>query len=267
MAKGSAKDPVNKYHAPALEKGLDILELLAEHSVGLSQAAIAKSLGRTANQNYRMLATLERRGYLIRSNCGELYQLSMQLYTLAHRHPPMRRLLSHVMPVLREAAEKAQQSIQIIVNNRGELLVPEVAESPGNFGLTFRRGSRCGLYNSAAGGVLSAFASEADLAELIATHRLIEGETVTPRAEFEKTMTKVRAQGFHRLPSSTIFGVENIAYPIFGPNNEAIAALACPYLSRIDKTNYASPQNVQTILADAALSLSMAGGSPSIEES
>ncbi len=41
------------YTAPALEKGLDILELLAVSPIGLSQAEIATKLKRSVNEIYR----------------------------------------------------------------------------------------------------------------------------------------------------------------------------------------------------------------------
>lgn len=43
----------DRYRAPALEKGLDILELLAQRVEGLSQAEIAKELGRSPNETDR----------------------------------------------------------------------------------------------------------------------------------------------------------------------------------------------------------------------
>ncbi|MEM7446546.1 MAG: helix-turn-helix domain-containing protein, partial [Pseudomonadota bacterium] len=60
-------DQETRYRAPALDKGLDILELLAGEDGGLTQTDIAKALGRTANELYRMLDRLVRRGYIVRS--------------------------------------------------------------------------------------------------------------------------------------------------------------------------------------------------------
>ena len=55
-------DPsLEKYRAPALDKGLDIIELLASADEGLSQAEIAKALNRSPNEIYRMLDRLVRR--------------------------------------------------------------------------------------------------------------------------------------------------------------------------------------------------------------
>ena len=52
------------YRAPALEKGLDILELLADRPEGLSQSEIARALGRTVGEIFRMLNCLVERGFL-----------------------------------------------------------------------------------------------------------------------------------------------------------------------------------------------------------
>ena len=50
------KDDADRYRAPALDKGLDILELLAEQKEGLTRAEITKLLGRNASEMYRMLS-------------------------------------------------------------------------------------------------------------------------------------------------------------------------------------------------------------------
>src|SRR3569623_1211370 len=62
-----------RFRALALDKGLDILELLASIEEGLRQAEIAKSLDRSPNEIYRMLDRLVRRGYVLRT-IGDRYE-------------------------------------------------------------------------------------------------------------------------------------------------------------------------------------------------
>src|SRR5579871_5842145 len=76
------------YHAPALEKGLDILEYLATESVPVSQADLARALGRTPSEIFRMLVLLERRGYVSKDAPSARYSLSLRLYAMAHAHNP-----------------------------------------------------------------------------------------------------------------------------------------------------------------------------------
>ena len=55
-----------KYPVPALEKGLDILEELADASTPLSLTQLANNLGRSSNEIFRMVSVLEKRRYIRR---------------------------------------------------------------------------------------------------------------------------------------------------------------------------------------------------------
>jgi len=46
------KDEKKTYTAPALEKGLDIIELLSVEDTGLNQSEIARALGRTSAKSF-----------------------------------------------------------------------------------------------------------------------------------------------------------------------------------------------------------------------
>ena len=74
--------------APALEKGLDLLEALDATATGLTQAELARQVGRSVGEIFRMLATLERRGYVTRDGRSGEYSLSLRLFQLAAQHPP-----------------------------------------------------------------------------------------------------------------------------------------------------------------------------------
>ena len=60
-----------KYRAPALEKGLEILELLSTSQEPLTQTEIARALGRSKNEIFRMLATLVQHGYVSKTQSGD----------------------------------------------------------------------------------------------------------------------------------------------------------------------------------------------------
>ena len=63
---GLDAESAERYRAPALDKGLDIIELLAGTDGGLTQAEIAKALSRSPAEIYRMLDRLVRRDYVRR---------------------------------------------------------------------------------------------------------------------------------------------------------------------------------------------------------
>ena len=65
-----------KYRAPALDRGLDILELLARTSSPLSMTEIAAGLGYSRNEIFRMLQVLEERNYIKRDEYDTGYTLT-----------------------------------------------------------------------------------------------------------------------------------------------------------------------------------------------
>ena len=90
------------YSAPALEKGLDIIELLSESLSGLSQADIAKELKRSVNEIYRMLNILVARNYVELNKDNEKYNLTYKLLQLSSHHQPIKNLMQKSLPVMRE---------------------------------------------------------------------------------------------------------------------------------------------------------------------
>ncbi|MEX3007476.1 IclR family transcriptional regulator [Hoeflea sp. TYP-13] len=260
VANDSMNEADGKYRAPALEKGLDIIELLAGHADGRTQAEIAKALGRSVNEIYRMLTVLVQRGYVSKTPDGDRFQLSMKLFTLSHRHPPLRRLVDQATPLLREAVEVANQSAHIGIHDRGEIVVAAMAQSPENWGLSMRVGAVIGLYNTGTGRILAAFASSDKRAGIIREHELVAGETQMDSNEFDDILDRIVARGYEDMPSETTVGVTNLSFPIFGPDNEAVAALTCPYLQRIDVSDSPDISGVTEIFADVARRLSMSHG-------
>ncbi len=142
------------YAVPALEKGLDILELLADTAGGLGQTEIADATGRTVGQIFRVLGVLERRGYVVRDRQSGLYSFSMMSFDLAHRHPPLRGLVSLATTPMRELAELVRQSCNLSVLDAGRVRVVAQVESPADFGYRVRVGAVFPL-DTAAGEVLA----------------------------------------------------------------------------------------------------------------
>ena len=87
-------DKAPRYQVPALEKGLDILEHLATEGIPLTQAELARALGRSPNELFRMLVSLERRGYIQRDPGSGAYSLTLRLFEMSHTHSPLSDLVA-----------------------------------------------------------------------------------------------------------------------------------------------------------------------------
>src|SRR4051794_5170115 len=134
-----------RYRAPALEKGLDILELLAAEPRGLSQTEVARRIGKSASEIFRMLDVLDRRGYVFRAQPGDRYVLSNRLFELSHRHPPTKRLLDASLGEMRGLANETRQSCHLSVFHDINVLIVAQIDSPDPMGFAVRMGANLPL--------------------------------------------------------------------------------------------------------------------------
>jgi DNA-binding IclR family transcriptional regulator len=255
-----AQDADARYRAPALDKGLDILELLAQQPQGLTRAEIVKEMDRSANEIYRMLERLVVRQYVTRSRSGDRYALSLKLFALANRHPPLNRLINQALPVMDEFARQAEQSCHLGVYDRGNVLIAAQINSPRGWSFSLHRGARVGLLDTASGHVLLAFCDAAERQRMRTEHTAVDGEVPITESKLQATLDGIRKLGYLERDSQQSFGVVDISFPILGPDNCALAALTCPYIRRIDTHVGPGLQQAREWLSRAAQTLSLTQG-------
>lgn len=251
-------EPTDRYRAPALDKGLDILELLAAQAHGLTRAEIVKAMGRSPGEIYRMLERLVARDYVTRSLQGDRYALSLKLYELGHRHPPTERLVAQALPAMEAFAQASEQSCHLGVYNRGNVTVIAQVNGPGSWGLSSRLGVRVSLVDTGSGHVLLAFQPAQRRAEMLAEHQAIEGERPLGADALQALLDRVRAQGHWQGESLQAYGVIDISLPIRGPQGHALAVLTCPFIRRMDRPTGPGFDATRALLAQVAAGLSIA---------
>ena len=247
-----------RYRAPALDKGLDILEILSAQPNALTRGEIDKALGRRPSEGYRMLERLVARRYVTRSLEGDRYAPSLKLFLMAQRHPPMNRLVTQSRPWMQAFANRAEQSCHLGLYEEGNIHIVAETASPGKLSLSIRPGSLVSLVDTGSGHVLLAFQTPESRAELLAAHQPLEGETLISKQELESRLERVREKGYWQGDSQHVKGIIDIAVPLLWPDGQAFAALTCPYITRIDRHVGATVDDARALLLDAARGLSMA---------
>jgi len=245
-----------RYATPALEKGLDILELLASVSEALTHSEIASRLGRTINEVFRMLVCLEERGYISRTGPDERYQLTLKLFEIVHYHHPLQRLVTQARPLVRQVASDTGQSCHLAMLNNAEVVVVAQFDAPGNMGFAVRLGANVDLLNTASGHVILAYQSDEVRARALGAWRLRSRKLIP--VGLYRHLNQIRRRGYEELASYQIRGVSNISYPVLNQHGEAIAAMTVPFLARIGDS--VGPLQVKEALSRASCALSLAIG-------
>ncbi|VAW20433.1 Transcriptional regulator, IclR family [hydrothermal vent metagenome] len=248
-----APDNGDRYRAPALDKGLDILELLAATDLSLSQAEIAKSLNRSPNEIYRMLDRLVRRNYVRRTE-QERYELTLKLFELAHQSPFIRRLVSHATPLVRHFARDAGQACHLVVYDRNMLVVVAQLDAPGYWSIAIRIGGRMSLINTGSGHVFLAYANDEERALMLEERDDIVTNKVPD--DFEQRLAQVKERGYEMMQSLQVSGVTHLSVPIFGPLGTVVATLTCPFIDRLDQPEAPGKKDVLELLIAAGKKIS-----------
>ena len=254
LLQGDAEEKIS-YATPALEKGLDVIELLAHQPGGLTKSEISRELKRTVSEIFRMLLCLERRGYIAQVE-NERYALTLKLFRLVQEHPPTERLITEALPVMHHLAHETQQSCHMGIIEGAQVTILAQVNPSTSIGFYVKLGSSVELMEATTGYVILAHQDEEHRARTLAEWKRLTGDDLP--ADLHAHLARVKRQGFESRPSYKVRGVTNISYPIFDESGSAIGALTVPYIQLIDPVANAS--QVSAALKEASREITAAIG-------
>ncbi len=225
------------YGAPALEKGFNVVELLARNPHGLTVSEIAAGLGLSISEIFRIIMVMERRQWL-RKAPGDKYRVTPMVLDLAFQATPAEELAAVAGPHMREFARVTDQSCHLVIRNGDKGLVIMRQQNPGPTGFHVRVGMQLDLETTCSGHVLLAFglptATSPD----------------APEPGLQALMNAVRQRGYERMESARTLGVTDVSYPIFDFHGQIAGALTVPFLRLIDGTQTVHLDDAQQALAE-----------------
>lgn len=221
-------DPApSKYRAPALEKGLDVLELLASAKSPMTLSQISARLDRSVSELFRMVQVLEVRGYVGMSASGDGFELTNKLFSLGISRGPSQNLLASALPMMQALSDQTRQACHLAIASDDRMVVIARIEAPGDLGFSVRVGYQRPLAHSTSGLVLYAFQKPKVREKWRALLRpdLPQDEWT----QFEAQAEQAQSQGYFSAPSSYIDGITDISCPVINDMG-VIAALTMPWI-------------------------------------
>jgi DNA-binding IclR family transcriptional regulator len=249
-SRSSRAAPPRGYSAPALEKGIDIVEALAEAESGLTVSEISQRLERRMSELFRVIVVMEQRGWLQKDAATSRYSLTYHVLRLAHRGTPAKSLTLASSAAMHELSASINQSCHLVVRSGKQgLVILRQENQQRHANLSVRLGAVIDLVTSASGNVLLAFMDARDC-----EHLLQDGAwpAKPSRAAFEKTLLEIRRKGFDVRRSPITAGVTDISYPIRDFDGQVVAALTVPYLHVLDDSLPATVDETRLLLEECA---------------
>lgn len=217
----------NESQVPALDRALSILELLARHPDGMRMREIAEQLELPANSVFRITATLEERGYLLREGEDMRYRLSRKLLSLGYAAIGEDKLIEHSLDVMQQLRDESQETVLVGVraDTQGIVLEQVAAVQPVKF--LVDPGTHFPLHTSAPGKVFVAFLPEVEREGVLRRMKFtrFNERTLDTRTKFEAELESVRELGYGLDRAEQIEGLHCVAATIFNHRGYPIAAI------------------------------------------
>ncbi|WP_298479734.1 IclR family transcriptional regulator [uncultured Maribacter sp.] len=226
-----AETQPTKYNAPALDKGLDIMEYLSKVGIPMSQAEIASGINRTPSEIYRMLVCLEERGYLSRGSNAGKYRLSLKMYSLSHTHTPFDELKRVAQYPMQALTEITRQSCHLSILDNEQLLIISQKRSPEAVSLSIEEGTHFPLTMTTSGKVLLSIMSEEKRNVILSRDVYYKEWSAKKRKDFHLAIEKVKEAGYSSSDSKLTSGVTDVAVPIGENDSDLNSVLAISVFS------------------------------------
>src|SRR5579872_3501894 len=210
-----------------LHKTLDILEVVKSREAGFRLADLSREVELPKATVYRILATLEGRGYLDRAADGS-YRIAKKLFDL-ERPAALEQILNRVsQPVMERLVASCKETVNLGILDAGEVVVINTVESPQAVRMSSKIGNRRHLHSTALGKIFLAGLPEKEFLRLIrmkGTPRLTD-HTLTTKADVVEEINRVRKQGWAMDNQENEIEGRCIGAPILTPDGRVVAALS-----------------------------------------
>ena len=224
-----------RYRAPALDKGLEILEYLSGQRMPLTQLEIAEGLRRSSGEIYRMLLCLEERGYLAREAESGKFRLTLRLYELGHSHSPTMLLRRAARMPMEALAEKIGQACHLSVPYGISLLVLMECMPSRRICLAVGEGTVLPMTLTTSGKLMLSRMDGQSAKALLENDAEYGAMSEAKRRAFLRQLEAVRGTELLKTESGLRNGITDIAIPVGVEGTDAFAVLAISCLPDTDE--------------------------------
>lgn len=223
-----AKKEKSEYIIQAVSHALDLLEQFHGEVDELGVTELSKRLKLHKNNVFRLLATLESRGYIEQNKATENYRLGLKSLELGQTFIKQMGLLRQAKPILEKLVGACNETSYVAIFKDGFIVYLDVVETDLTVRVVSRVGSRLPAYCTASGKVHLANMSEEEVDDLLPAKEL---KAYTPNTLIDKTklkqeLRKVAESGYAIDDEEVDVGVRCVAAPIRDYTRRIVGAIS-----------------------------------------
>jgi IclR family transcriptional regulator, KDG regulon repressor len=202
------------YIIQSVSHALDVLEQFTGEPDELGVTELSKRLKLHKNNVFRLLATLEARGYIEQNKATENYRLGIRCLRLGQGFVLQTGLLRQARPVMAQIAKAANETTIITVLREGKAIALDAVEAEQPVRVVARVGDPLALHCTAVGKIHLAFGDDDLRTSLPDTLQKFTDKTVVDRQVLTQQLRKIAESGYALELGEYIEDVRSVGVPI-----------------------------------------------------
>ncbi len=217
----------DNYTIQSVSHALDILESFTRNEDELGVTSLSKKLGLHKNNVFRLLATLEHRGYIEQNHLTENYRLGPKTLQLGSIFIEQRECRRQARPVLEGLMADSGETAVVAVLRGNKVIYMDSVETDRTVRAVSRIGAMLPAYCTAVGKIQLAQLTAEDVERMYAESELlaVTPKTITSRAALAAELKKAMERGYALENEEAELEVSGIAAPVRDFSKKVIAAV------------------------------------------
>jgi len=234
IARMSAPDtemPISKNHdvyfVPGLQRGLRVLEVIAEARQPLGATEIARQIGVTRSSAFRLIYTLRHMGFLGMTRDGRSFTLGPRVLNIGFAYLASMDIIEVARADLELLRDRTNASAHLSIRDGGEMLYLICIQTRSGFLSTINVGARFPAYATPMGWLLLSDLSAREMASLYAEESMhpLTSQTPTNVAMLVQRVGQAVTDGYVLSRAIIEPGGSSIAAPVFDKIGKVVAAI------------------------------------------
>lgn len=215
------------YVIQSVAHALDVLEQFAGDTEELGVTDLSKRLKLHKNNVFRLLATLESRGYIEQNKSTENYRLGIRCLQLGQTFVQQMGLLRQARPIMEDVVKTCQETVYLSLLRRGGVVPLQSVEADRPVRIVSLLGQALPLHCTAAGKAHLAFESEEEIkSSLPDTLERHTDKTIVQRNELIDDLRGVAERGYAVEAGEFLPDLMAIAVPIRDYTRTVVGSLS-----------------------------------------
>jgi DNA-binding IclR family transcriptional regulator len=213
---------------PAVERAMHVMEAIAQSRNGLFLSQLVETFNIPKSSIHCLLLTLERLGYLHRSQQTGRYMFGLKLFGLANISLGGLPIREQASPFLVQLMEKTNLTVHMGVLDKYEAVLVAKYDPPASNGLATWRGKRMEIHCTGIGKALGAYMQEEDVRNVYRLRKFPRHNenTLSTLSKVQEEFKKIRQRSYAIDDEEDEIGWRCLGAPVFDDAGQPIAAIS-----------------------------------------